>query len=905
MEPMDTALRLEALLEHADWVRRLARSLVADPARAEDVAQETWLAALRSPPAETGHLRAWLGAVVRNAARRSGRSEERRGRREASAARDEALPSAAELVEQADLQREIAALVIAQGEPYRGTLLLRYYQGLGPAEIAARTGVPLNTVRTRLARGLEQLRERLDRRFESRDAWSAVLAPLAAPALSGAVQGSTVLSLGTLIMATKLKWAAAVGVTCLGLWWLWPREEASVAESPVSARGADTGALVEAPPSASEAGADARVSLARAAGQAPAAGTPARVTTLVRGRCVDLAGAPIPGLELEWVDGSRARVAGGELLVGTLRLPVTPELVALAREPGALARAHPELTGARGVAEELRGEATPPARVFTALDGTFELEIPSSAPLLGTDTPEPDPRVAAEIEAVRIHAGEVRPTRSDLVLLTHVNVREFPEPLYVVAPCVDVSGRVVDPSARPILGAHAKYDFRLEAVPSFPYAVTGASNRHGLAITDESGSFLLKSVPTGAGAIVRFSAEGFVGDVREVPAVSEHGLVITLEAAPAEVVWRISGRAVHADGRPAAGAQVDFGQDGTIAGADGSFSLHLSTDPRTDVALTAFVEGARPCLQSRVGELLQARGPSLDGVVLVLEPALAPIRGRVVRADGSPCAAWRVARRGGEAWGTSNRSLESMAAGEPMAIETDREGRFVLGGLLEREYAVRVWDPETLVSVDGGPARPGAELELVVSADALAARVLGRVISRRGMPVAGAAIVLSLPTEATDAPSSVSAATSSMVSVAVGRSGADGSFELRDVPRRVTLLGATDPRIRARSVELEPLDLTREVLLEVDFELRLRVEPRVAGEFDAFRLLDRGGKPLAVEGDLHHVIFLDTEIRARAGVFPLCTTTEEAEAISLLSGGEELRRVPLALRPGEINVLSL
>ena len=40
---------LETLLEHRDWVRALARSLVADPHRADDVEQETWRMALQKP----------------------------------------------------------------------------------------------------------------------------------------------------------------------------------------------------------------------------------------------------------------------------------------------------------------------------------------------------------------------------------------------------------------------------------------------------------------------------------------------------------------------------------------------------------------------------------------------------------------------------------------------------------------------------------------------------------------------------------------------------------------------------------------------------------------------------------------------------------------------------------------
>jgi len=53
-EPVD----IETLLSHRPFVRALARRLVRDEARAEDVVQETWLAALRRPPRHAGALRA-------------------------------------------------------------------------------------------------------------------------------------------------------------------------------------------------------------------------------------------------------------------------------------------------------------------------------------------------------------------------------------------------------------------------------------------------------------------------------------------------------------------------------------------------------------------------------------------------------------------------------------------------------------------------------------------------------------------------------------------------------------------------------------------------------------------------------------------------------------------------------
>jgi hypothetical protein len=55
-------------------------------------------------------------------------------------------------------------------------LLYRYYEDMTPAEIAARQGIPVETVRTRLKRGLARLRDTLDRRHGGkRAAWSAGL----------------------------------------------------------------------------------------------------------------------------------------------------------------------------------------------------------------------------------------------------------------------------------------------------------------------------------------------------------------------------------------------------------------------------------------------------------------------------------------------------------------------------------------------------------------------------------------------------------------------------------------------------------------------------------------------------------------------------------------------------------
>ncbi|MFO0984850.1 MAG: sigma factor [Planctomycetota bacterium] len=62
---------LETLLTHTPWLCALARGLLLDPERADDVVQQTWLVALERPPRTAHNLRAWLGAVARNVVRQS------------------------------------------------------------------------------------------------------------------------------------------------------------------------------------------------------------------------------------------------------------------------------------------------------------------------------------------------------------------------------------------------------------------------------------------------------------------------------------------------------------------------------------------------------------------------------------------------------------------------------------------------------------------------------------------------------------------------------------------------------------------------------------------------------------------------------------------------------------------
>ena len=190
---------LALLLEHADWVRALARTLVQEASAAEDVVQETWLAALRSGRPGDRPIRAWLTAVARNVARQMGRAESRRKSRERRLARALALPSDRELRDRVELERWVADLVLALDEPYRRVILLRFFEELPPREIARRMSLPVETVKSRLRRGLERLRERVGtERSPNGQLGLFTLLPLV-----NTGKGSAALGAGALVMGVK------------------------------------------------------------------------------------------------------------------------------------------------------------------------------------------------------------------------------------------------------------------------------------------------------------------------------------------------------------------------------------------------------------------------------------------------------------------------------------------------------------------------------------------------------------------------------------------------------------------------------------------------------------------------------------------------------------------------------
>ena len=218
MESTSTHPELERLLTHQDWLRSLARRLVGDAAAAEDLVQETWIAALKSPPDPSRPARPWLAGVVRRLASMRARGEGRRARRQTQVAKPDLLPSTADLVEEVDTQRRLVSEVLELSEPYRTTVMLRYFQDMTSAEIARHQDVPAGTVRWRLKRGLDELRERLDESFGTRDNWCIALLPLAKLGLGTGAGAAGTASAGTVVTGMALLAKVAAGI--LAIWGL-------------------------------------------------------------------------------------------------------------------------------------------------------------------------------------------------------------------------------------------------------------------------------------------------------------------------------------------------------------------------------------------------------------------------------------------------------------------------------------------------------------------------------------------------------------------------------------------------------------------------------------------------------------------------------------------------------------
>jgi RNA polymerase sigma-70 factor (ECF subfamily) len=284
MDRMPSLETTEELLAHSAWLTRVARALTTNADDAEEVVQQTWLQALERPPVHRRNLRAWLATLARNLVRSRQRAQATRIAHAPSLPRPEPSGSPAESVARAELQQVVLDAVLALAEPYRSTLVQRFLDELSAEEIAKRRGEPVETVRTRVKRGLDQVRVRVAERLGGeREQLPALLAPL----LSG----------GGAVVATSAKagWlvgiAAAVVVVSATVVATRGRHEGGARDAAQSVAPAEAEAAAKPEP----AFAAARETEAASKPPAEAAASPVPPTFDVVGTVVDANGAAVAG----------------------------------------------------------------------------------------------------------------------------------------------------------------------------------------------------------------------------------------------------------------------------------------------------------------------------------------------------------------------------------------------------------------------------------------------------------------------------------------------------------------------------------------------------------------------------------------------------------------------------------
>ena len=139
-----------------------------DHQAAEEVLQDVFLQLWNQPgrfDASRGSLPAWLLVIARNRA-----ISRRRGRRDRELLEEEEGDFAGTFVSAENIEdeaarsqraRSIAAALEKLPQEQRQAVELAYFEGMTQSEIAARTGAPLGTVKTRVRTAMQTLRQSL------------------------------------------------------------------------------------------------------------------------------------------------------------------------------------------------------------------------------------------------------------------------------------------------------------------------------------------------------------------------------------------------------------------------------------------------------------------------------------------------------------------------------------------------------------------------------------------------------------------------------------------------------------------------------------------------------------------------------------------------------------------------
>ncbi len=873
----------DAILEgNLEWIRALAHSLVRDPDHADDLAQDTVVAALETSPAAIRVPRSWLATVALNLWRHRGRSEQRRRARESSAGelairqhdRESGETSSPDdLVERVVVFREVAQHVLELHEPYRSAILMRFWDGLPPRAIAAKLGTTPATIQNRLARGLGLLREKLDRSRGGREAWLSALLPCLRPPTSG----TAALLGGIAVNAKVIALAAALVLAVVALFVFReldanPKPAAAVVaanalapQAEASSRPNGAPSIVE--PSAAELGPNERAPLAAPAPKPADPEPKAEARFHVRGRALDATGSAVTGLSI--------RSDGGGPVLATSRD-----------------------------------------------GGWFELDADESlARCVSADPAWTTVRTAAIRRSAKI------------------------EPLLVVARALDLQGSVRDVQGSPLVSSRVKLELPEGFEARFDRPLESSLGLDWSATSDETGRFSLHGLPSIDGAKLVAVLEGYARGEVDEPVFGAADVAIVLARPPDPPAGGLRGRVVDDVGRPVAKARVFLGLASVLSNERGEFAVDFARAVTADRAV-AVAAGWRMAAMDRpreprgddtgwppsivlafpgpvlsiAGRVVDAKGVGVSGLrISIADPSpigaigMMPAHAEFLSAGAQvPAAALQSESDAPARDGDNYRDL-TMRVGPPTAffhyVTTDGDGRFDLPGLEDRRYRLLLADPKTCSRASPGEFRAGgAPVEIRWEPEPLLPRVAGRVLGENGEPIAGARVDLSRRAFAAGG-----RVFGGRVDVILhdGRervtTDEEGRFEFENVPSKGIAINVSGEGVLGAAFPLEtsgnPEKLALSVHQRCSFEVVL-VSPSL--EATAIGLRDGDGQRV-------DVLRIDTEhtnaytsvalVDRRSGI--VSASSAARELVLFVDGETEVRAVPIRLRAGEVTRVEL